>query len=259
MGTAMQQGAAWGARAGDWSAVQEWKDLAAYEAVLDTCGPWREVRLLDVGCGSGEFASLAEAGGARVAGIDASPELIEIAEHRVPDGAFRVGDMEHLPYADGSFEIVTGINSFQYTAEPPDALAEAARVTRPGGRVVALVWGAADECDAASYLQAIHAMQPPEAAAPEPFALSTPGVLEELLARAGLTACERHMAPCTWFYSDSAAALRGLLSTGPAATAIERLGEDAVKETVLESIRSFRCRSGIYLLRNTFQYLIGTR
>jgi SAM-dependent methyltransferase len=259
MTTAMQQGTAWGTRADDWSAGQEWRDHPAYEALLGKCEPCREVRLLDVGCGSGHFASMAEADGAWVAGIDASLALIEIAERRVPHGAFRVGDMEHLPYGDCSFGIVTGINSFQYAADPMSALVEAVRVTRFGGRLVVLVWGPEDECDAAEYLQAIHAMQPPGAAAPEPFALSRPGMLEQLLTEAGLAACERYKVRCTWVYSDSSAALRGLLSTGPAITAIEQSGEGAVGEAVLKSIRSYRCRSGMYLLRNTFHYLVGTR
>jgi len=259
MGTAVQQGVAWGARAAEWSLIQEWQNRPAYEAVLDTYMPWREVRLLDVGCGSGAFASLAEASGARVVGIDASAEQIEIAERRVPDGAFRIGDMAHLPYVDGSFGIVTGINSFQYVDEPLDALVEAARVTRPGGRVIALLWGTADECDAALYLRTVHAMQPPATAAREPFALSQQGVMEELFAMAGLVACERQVVPCTWFYPDSAIALRGLLSTGPAVSAVECSGEEAVAEAVLESIDPFRCRGGAYLLRNTFHYLIGIR
>ena len=50
--------------------------------------------------------------GARIAGIDATGPLVEIARERVPDGDFRVGDMEDLPWDDESFDVVTGFNSF---------------------------------------------------------------------------------------------------------------------------------------------------
>jgi SAM-dependent methyltransferase len=259
MGTATLQGRLWGARAGDWSVVQEWEGRPVYQVVLDEYGPWHDVTLLDIGCGSGGFASMAAARGARVAGIDAAPELIEIAECRASDGAFRVCDMEELPYADASFAVVTGMNSFQYAGEPPHALAEAARVTRPGGRVLAMVWGTESECDATPYLRAVEAKLPPGPESPGPFALSEPGVLEGLFAQAGVTVDERRVVECSWFYSDETTALRGLLSAGPAVSAINHSGEQAVSEAILEAIAPFRCRSGMYLLRNNFHYLVGTR
>jgi SAM-dependent methyltransferase len=72
--------------------------------------------LLDVGCGTGGAAFLAAGHGARVAGLDASLDSVEVARERVPTGDFRVGDMESLPWPDGSFDVVTGSNSFQFGA-----------------------------------------------------------------------------------------------------------------------------------------------
>lgn len=259
MGTATVQGELWGARASDWSVVQEWEDRPAYQFVLDEYGPWPDVALLDIGCGSGGFASMAAGYGARVAGVDAAPDLIEIAECRAPKGAFRVCDMEDLPYADSSFTVVTGLNSFQYAADPAFAVAEAARVTRPGGLILAMVWGAADECDAAPYLRAVEARRPPAPKSPGPFALSEPGVLEDLLAQAAVIVRERRVVECPWFYSDETTALRGLLSAGPAVSAVRHSGADAVSDAVLAAIAPFRCRSGMYLLRNRFHLVIGTR
>jgi SAM-dependent methyltransferase len=259
MGTAIAQGQLWGARAYDWSVVQECEARPAYRVILDDCGPWSGKTVLDVGCGSGEFASLVAAAGARVTGIDAAPELVEIAEYRVPDGVFRVGDMAELPYADASFDAVTAVDSLRYAAEPLSALAEAARVVRPGGRVLVLIWGTADECDAAPYLEAVAAKLPPAPEAPGPFALSGPGDLEALFGQAGLAVGNRRVVECSWFYSDENTALRGLLSTGPAVSAINHSGEDAVRDAVLASIAPFRCRSGMYLLRNKFHFMIGTR
>src|SRR5690349_9057544 len=92
MSTATAPEQRWRTRADDWAAIQEWTSRPLYDAVLDELAPWAATTtLLDLGCGSGGFASLAAARGARVAGVDRAPELVEIAERRVSSGAFRVG------------------------------------------------------------------------------------------------------------------------------------------------------------------------
>jgi ubiquinone/menaquinone biosynthesis C-methylase UbiE len=73
------------------------------------------VRLLDAGCGQGCSAG-SRARGATVFGIDAAPALLDIARERVPLGTFDLGDVGNLPYADATFDVVTGINSFQYVS-----------------------------------------------------------------------------------------------------------------------------------------------
>src|SRR5205814_1806979 len=125
------------------------------------------------------FASLATKRGAKVTGLDAAAPLVEIARTRVPEGDFRVGELEQLPYADGSFDLVTGFNSFQYAAEPVNALQEARRVVRGDGRVVIAVWGKPEQCELADYLAALGALlPPPPPGAPGPWALSEDGALE---------------------------------------------------------------------------------
>ncbi|CAN5659499.1 hypothetical protein BH18CHL1_BH18CHL1_03980 [soil metagenome] len=70
--------------------------------------------------------------GARVAGIDAAQGLIDRAGERTPDGDFRVGDVEALPWPDDSFDAVAGINAFQFADDKERALWEAGRRTRVG-------------------------------------------------------------------------------------------------------------------------------
>ena len=99
-GSAGIQGRLWGARAADWAQYQEPTGTSLFEAVLDAANVGPKVAILDVGCASGVALSLAARRGARVSGIDAAAELIEIARTRVPEGDFRVGEQEDLPYAD---------------------------------------------------------------------------------------------------------------------------------------------------------------
>lgn len=223
----------WGGHADDWATVQEWQARPVYEAVLDELASWQEATLLDLGCGSGGFASLAAARAARVAGVDTAPELIDIAERRLPTGAFRVGDLARLPYADGSFSVVTGLNSFQYTADPAATVAEAARVTRPGGALVVAVWAPADECDAAGL------------GCNDAFALSDPGMLEDLFAAAGLAAGPPNTVACPWRYRDEETAVRGLVSAGVSAA------------TVRGAIAPYRADDGSYLLRSAVRYAVA--
>ena len=168
--------------------------------------------------------------------------------------------MEELPYADQSFEVVTGFNSFQYADDPVRALREAGRVAAVGGLVAAATWGRPEQCDAAGHLAALRPLlpaSPPGSAGP--FALSDPGALEELAERAGLHPERAADVPCRWEYPDLDTALRGLLSAGPATAAARASGEQAVRAAVAASIAPFRDASGRYELTNVFRYLLAQR
>ncbi len=73
------------------------------------------------------------------AGIDASPRLVAVAQDRNPDSDIRVGDMEALPWDDGTFDVVTSFRGIWGTT--PQAVDEAHRVLVPGGRLAITVWG----------------------------------------------------------------------------------------------------------------------
>lgn len=131
--TADANGSLWGARARDWAEVQEGQFAAGYDDVLARAGVGPGTRLLDAGCGAGMAAMRAAALGAKVSGIDAAPLLLDIARERVPGGDFREGELEDLPFPDHAFDVVTGFNAFQFADNPVRALAQARRVTKPGG------------------------------------------------------------------------------------------------------------------------------
>ncbi len=137
-GTSAVNGPLWGSSAYDWATIQEGQARAGYEAVLAHCEVGNGTEYLDAGCGAGMASHLAAVAGAKVAGFDAAEPLLNIARERVPMGDFRHSDLESIPFADASFEVVTGFNSFQFASDPSRALGEARRVARPGGKVVVM-------------------------------------------------------------------------------------------------------------------------
>lgn len=188
-GTAPVQGRLWSARARDWAEVQEATVLPLFDAVADRLGVGAGTRLLDVGCGAGRFLRQAADRGAEVAGLDAAPALLAIARERLPAADLHEGEMEQLPWDDGSFDAVAGINAFQYAARPAAAVAEAARVVRHGALVAIASWGRPDDCEAAAYLHALGTLlPPPPPGAPGPFALSEPGALVSLATHSQISA-----------------------------------------------------------------------
>ena len=91
-------------------------------------------RTLDVGCGTGALAvALAERGG-KVWGVDSSPEMLAEAQAKKTRARFKEGAAEALPFKDGWFERVVMRLSLHHL-DRPRALAEAARVLVPGGRI----------------------------------------------------------------------------------------------------------------------------
>src|SRR5260221_1249997 len=150
--SAESEGALWGTSALDWADVQQPTIRPASRAVLSELGPWRGRTLLDIGCGAGDFVGMVGGLGAKASGLDASAPLIEIAQARNPTARFRVGDMQHLPFPDATFDVVTAFNSLHFAADPARTIAEAIRVTRLGGRIAVATWGPPTECDAITYL-----------------------------------------------------------------------------------------------------------
>lgn len=160
--------------------------MPLFEAVLKETAVGANTSVLDIGCGASMFCEMAVKRDARVSGLDAAEALLAIVRERVKAGDFRTGEMEELPYASQTFDVVTGFNSFQFAANPVNALREAMRVSRTGVVVIA-VFGKREEKESAAFIAAMGSLLPsPPPGAPGPFALSVDGALEALATAAGL-------------------------------------------------------------------------
>jgi SAM-dependent methyltransferase len=99
--------------------------------------PAGDERALDVGCGAGALALALAPHVAQVIGVDRVPELLALARERAPDNAtFVEGDANALEFEDASFDLVGTLRTLHHVTRPELVLAELARVTRPGGRVL---------------------------------------------------------------------------------------------------------------------------
>lgn len=111
--------------------------LAVLKSVLPSLAG---IRILDVGCGSGGLARLLVEEGAEVTGVDPNPQALTAARTRVPAARFEEASAEALPFEDAAFDVVLVVNALHHV--PLDAMdravAEAARVARPGGWLIVL-------------------------------------------------------------------------------------------------------------------------
>jgi SAM-dependent methyltransferase len=183
-GSAERWGPLWGSEPRDWAANED-QQRPTYEEAIRQVGIEEGSSVLDIGCGSGVFLRLAADRGAHVSGLDASEALIEVAHERVPEADLRVGEMEALPFADDTFDLVTGFNSFFFAADMTAALREAGRVAKPGAAVVIQVWGRPERNDLEAAKEVMRPFLPaPPPDAPTPPPLWSPGVLEQLATEA---------------------------------------------------------------------------
>ena len=257
--TAETNGQLWGARARDWAEVQEGQFAAGYHAVLSLADVRPGTRHLDAGCGAGMAAALSASLGATVAGIDAAEALLEIARERTPAGDFHRGEIEELPFEDDAFDLVTGFNAFQFAGDPARALAEAGRVTRPGGAVVIMTWGDPEGMEAAAHVFAMKPLLPaPPPGAPGPFALSDENALRAFAEAGGLRPVEVLDVETPWFYRDEATALRGLGSSGVAARAMEHSGEEAFLAAMRKFLAPLRGADGSYRIGARARCLVAS-
>jgi SAM-dependent methyltransferase len=136
------------ARSGSWGALYEptpeglhyfnYNFYTRRNAVERLVGSARVARMLDLGCGTGDYATLARLGSYH--GVDFAPQMVRQAGQR--HGAsgrpvsFAAAAGDHIPYRADTFDLVLAIGYIEYLDDPRASLEEIRRVLRPRGRLI---------------------------------------------------------------------------------------------------------------------------
>lgn len=260
MSTKQVQGKLWSVAPQYWSKYFEPFFLPMYKKTLEQISLDEKSLLLDAGCGSGLFSHMAISTGAQVIGVDAAPGLLEVAKERNPHNNFMEEDLEALPFASDSFDVVAGFNSFQYAGNFANALAEAKRVLKDGGRVVIGIWDLPGYSDATNILKAIGSLlPPPPAGTPGPFALSEDGKIESICNGLGLKMVYKTKVACPFLYYSAEDAVKSFMGTGPAAAALNHANEKTIQRAIVNAIQPYCLTEDMYHLQNSFLLFIAEK
>jgi len=126
-----------------------WRDQAWRRAAVRMTEPVDGARVLDCACGTGDLTeAFANAGAKCVTGLDYTAAMLDLAKAKSVDGrrlavqpTYVQGDAQSLPWADGSFDIVSIAFGIRNVDDTLKALREFHRVLAPGGRLVVLEFG----------------------------------------------------------------------------------------------------------------------
>lgn len=249
---ARQQGVLWSQAASSWAELLEEKAFPAVRRALELAHLEVGERLLDVGCGAGGAMVIAAPSGVVISGIDAAPGLIAIARERLASGNFLVGDMTHMPFADDTFDVVTGFNSFQYPTDPVGAIREARRVAKSGARMVLIAWGREEKCEGAVHFRALRALLP-SAPAGTPPPLAADQRVPFYMQMAGLSSITDEYVSSPWNFDSAVVAVRAIRSAGPVQRVVNLLGDEAVDRALVASLDPFIRSDGSVHLENEFR------
>jgi SAM-dependent methyltransferase len=141
-------------------------------------------RVLDVACGTGVVAITAARLGARVTGLDLTPELLERARENAGiagvDVAWYEGDAEQLPFGDADFDVILSQFGHMFAPRPEVAVAEMLRVLKPGGTIAFSTWPPELGIGRMFALVGRYMPPPPKGVAPPPL-WGDPNVVRERL------------------------------------------------------------------------------
>jgi SAM-dependent methyltransferase len=210
----------WGS--GNYAAVAE-RISDVGELVVERAGVEPGMELLDVACGAGNATIPAAREGARVTGLDFSPDLLAVARERAADAMVEVdwveGDAQELPFDDARFDRVISTFGHMFAPDHERTGAEMRRVCRPGGTIAVACW--TPEGSLGRMFRTIAELVPPPPGGEPPILWGTEAHIGELL---GDGKFERH--EVEWKDDSVESYARFMLeSFGPLLNARELLGE----------------------------------
>ncbi|WP_019179591.1 class I SAM-dependent methyltransferase [Microbacterium yannicii] len=236
----------WSDVAAGWAEL--WGSFAApaQDELIARCAIGPGTRVLDVGCGSGEFLARLREAGAEPTGAEPAPAMAAAASAHAP---VVQADAENLPFEKGRFDVVTAVNALQFADDTTAALREFARVLGPGGRIGVANWAEAARNDVDVLERAVARALDEEQAPDGP--LRPAGGIEAAMADAGLEVVSAGMAPAPWRAADETSLVRGILLGEDDATMAE------LHDVVVTAAVPFRTADGGYELRNAFRWAVA--
>jgi SAM-dependent methyltransferase len=174
---------------------QAWATFQVLESITGTTAPSlvklagvsAGAEVLDVACGTGVVALTAARRGARVTGIDLTPELIARAKENAAltrlEASFREGDAEALPFGDAKFDVVVSQFGHMIAPRPEVAIGEMLRVLKPGGTIAFSTWPPEMFVGRSFALMGKYSPPPPPGVSP-PSQWGDPNVVRERLGSA---------------------------------------------------------------------------
>lgn len=249
---------------GDFNEIAR-QNIGMAEALCEAVDPHPGQRVLDVACGSGTAALVAERRYCDVTGLDYVPGLIERAKTRArangQDIDFRVGDAQDLPFPDDSFDVVLSVYGVQFAPDQKQAAHELLRVCRPGGKIG--LAGPIPEGWSGDWFAAHGKYVPPPPGVQSPLRWGTNDGLDELLG-GGTQSIESDRRTAIQYYRSIDHAV-DVFSTyfGPTIRALEMLdanGQERLRTDLGEVFSRYnRATDGTAIIENQYLQTIATR
>ena len=247
--------AGWERVAGDYHRYFAALTTRFIEPLLDAGGVEAGRRVLDVATGPGYVAAAAADRGADVMGIDFAEAAVAVARQQYPGIGFRTGSAEDLPISDSQFDVVLMNFGLLHIARPEQALAEAHRVLRPGGRIAFTVWADPQACLGFKIiLNAIaeHGnMDVPLPDGPPFFRFSESAETKRVLIEAGFREPEVKVIDTQWAmpHADTLfeTFLHGAVRTGALLQAQSPESQSAIRQAARDGVLSYKQSGSIHL------------
>lgn len=249
--------------AGDFNQIAR-QNVVMAETLCEAVDPRPGQRVLDVACGSGTAALVAERRYCEVTGLDYVPDLIDRASARArangQEADFRVGDAQNLPFPDDHFDVVLSVYGVQFAPDQARAARELCRVCAPGGTIglaspIPEGWSGDWFATHARYV-------PPPSGVQSPLRWGTDDGLDALLG-AGTRSIDSERRTALQYYRSIAHAV-DVFSTyfGPTIRALEQLDSEgrARLRGDLEAVfdRYNRATDGTAIVENRYRQTVAT-
>lgn len=225
-------------------------------------------RVIEAACGSGLVTrAVAEAVGPKgqVLATDLSQNMVELTAQSCAEAGYgwvttarrSADDLGE----DGGFDAAVCALGLMYVPDPGKAAVSMMQAVKPGGRVVATVWGERRNCGWAEIFPIVDSRVASEVC-PLFFASGAPGSLKMDFERAGLKNIGEHRQREVLEFTDERALLTAMFQGGPVALAVKRFTPEVLAEAETEflaSVKDHRAADGSYKIPGEFVTVVGYR